>query len=175
MFSEKNVCVWTRRSPNNPTVFPRALGVSRTCPVCLDGLNKRGEREFSHGRPGTASALMNGVVRSKLPAGEQQSDSTVQCCHRDHVWNRSRHEQPSLSQMVNIIANILLDGTQSELSEWYLEAFQWNLLAYYNFDHHGTLICGNYLLLVLSLFLISLCLSDVVICLWHVFIAVFLG
>lgn len=50
-----------------------------------DGLNKRGEREFSHGRPGTASALMNGVVRSKLPAGEQQSDSTVQCCHRDHV------------------------------------------------------------------------------------------
>lgn len=55
------------------------------------------------------------MVCSKSLTEEEQSDSSVQWCHRDRVWNRSRLERPSLSQMLTFITNFSLDGTQSEL------------------------------------------------------------
>lgn len=43
-----------------------------------EGLNEGVSGGVNHSRPGTSSALMNGVVCSKSPTGEEQSDSSVQ-------------------------------------------------------------------------------------------------
>lgn len=116
-------------------------------------------------RPGASSALMNGVKRSKSPTGEEQSDSSVQWCHHDRVWNRSRLEQPSLSQMLNFTANLSWGGTQSELlisgfKHFYIELWlDTKTLIITGRRDVVTLkeVCIVHLVLSLEIMLISLC------------------
>lgn len=78
---------------------------------------------------------MNGVVCSKSPSGEEKSDSSVQWCHCDRVWNRSRLEQPSLSQMLNFTASFWLDGTYPEQLWAGLRSFTLNSGSMLKYSH----------------------------------------
>lgn len=108
-------------------VFPGTLWMSRACPRCV---LKKGLMKGWH--PRTSSALMNGGVRNKSPAVEEQSDSSVQWCHHYWVWNRFRLEQPSMSQMLSLVSLHALGWmacTQSR-SKLDLEALDYTCIGY---------------------------------------------
>lgn len=116
------------------------------------------QEDVNSGRPGTSSALMNGGAPRKLPGGELKSDSSVQWCHHDRVWNRSGHDQFSLRQMLDFKANI------SQI----LKAFHWNVAEYWSLSpifwlyvlhdvHQTCFTCFSYLLSFFFSFQVSSC------------------